>query len=252
MLRHLDALGVEAIVVDAVDGAAMDEAERAALLAPGYACHPGVVGCYMSHVEIYRRMVAEGIAVALVLEDDALLNPAFVPVLRQGLAWTGFDYCFLDCDSINPDGPVYYDAASATSVGGGFTAYRTHAGPATTHAYLVTLEGARRRLDFALPIAAPIDVYAHLPWQPRFFALLSPKGAFVAEASLQSFTSARDHRGGLRLRALRRSPLFYRLRDLLSPELWRRRQRVRQLVRDGVLPERGDWRPLPTGRLLMT
>lgn len=243
---------MHATVIDAVDGAAMPEAERTALLAPGYACHPGVVGCYMSHIAIYRRMAEEGIPLALVLEDDALLNSAFVPALRHGISWTGFDYCFLDCDSINPDGPVYYDASSATPIGHGFTAYRTHAGPATTHAYLVTLECARRRLDFALPIGAPIDVYDHLPWQPRFVALLRPKGAFVAEASLLSFTSARDHRGLLRLRALRRSPLFYRARDLLSPELWRRRLRVQRLVREGVLPSRGRWRPLPTGRLVMT
>jgi GR25 family glycosyltransferase involved in LPS biosynthesis len=252
IMRHLAKVGVEATLVDAIDGAAMSEAERAALVAPGQSFHPGVVGCYMSHITIYRRMVEQSIPLALILEDDALLNPAFVPALRDGIEWTDFDYCFLDCDSINPDGPVYYDATSATPIARGFTAYRTHGGPATLHAYLITLGCARRRLDCALPIIAPIDVYAHLPWRPRFFALLRPKGAFVAEASLRSFTSSRDHRGLVRLRALRRSPLFYRARDLISLELWRRRLRVPQLVRDGVLPAQGAWRPLPTGRLVMT
>lgn len=246
---HLDRLGVAYELLDAVDGRALPEAERRALLAPGVDYPPGVIGCYLSHMELYRRFLATEAPVALALEDDARLNPAFVPVLRQGLARHDFDYCFLDYAAEGEFGPVYYDAADGVEIAPGFTAYTTHAGPATTHAYLITRAAAERRLAHALPIHRPVDQYSPLPYRPHFRALVSPRGAGASEWSLSSeITTARDHRAALSFRTLRRLPGYYALRDALHLERYRLWLGVHALQRAGVLPPGGRWRPLPPGR----
>lgn len=246
---HLDRLGVSYELLDAVDGRAIPEAERRALLAPGVAYPPGVLGCYLSHMELYRRFLATDAPAALALEDDARLNPAFVPALREGLLSHAFDYCFLDYANESEHGPVYYDAADGVPIHPGFTAYTTHVGPATTHAYLITRAAAERRLAHALPIHRPVDQYSPLPYRPHFRALVAPPGAGASEWSLTSeIVDSRDHRAGLSWRALRRFPGYYALRNALNIERYRLWLGVHALQRAGVLPAEGRWRPLPQGR----
>ena len=47
----------------------------------------GELGCYLSHVAVMRALLASEYRFALVLEDDVLLTPALVPVLRGLLAY---------------------------------------------------------------------------------------------------------------------------------------------------------------------
>ncbi|WP_372620652.1 glycosyltransferase family 25 protein [Falsiroseomonas sp.] len=245
---HLSNLGIDAEFADAVDGELLSPDERRAIQAAGTDFHPGVVGCYLSHMAVYRRIVAKGLPVALVLEDDARLNPRFARLLRSAPHKLDFDYCFLDCDNRNPDGAVYYNHADGIEVLPGYTAYATHGGPATLHAYLITAKAAATRLEHEFPITQPVDVYSTLPYRPLFRAIVSPRAAGVGEESMRSFTSVRDHYGQLQLRWLRRMPGFYELRSALSGELRALRDQVPELVRQGRLPAGGDWRPLPAGR----
>ena len=46
----------------------------------------GELGCYLSHVAVMRALLASPHRAALVLEDDVLLTPALVPVLRGLMA----------------------------------------------------------------------------------------------------------------------------------------------------------------------
>ena len=81
---RLSQAGVRAERVSAVDGIALSPSARRAavarfraLLARGRLYTPGQIGCALSHHAIYRRMVAEGIPAALILEDDVLPLPGF-------------------------------------------------------------------------------------------------------------------------------------------------------------------------------
>jgi len=250
--QQLEGIGVDFVMTDAVDGAAIAPEARRAMLAPGIDYPPGVVGCYLSHTNIYRRMVGDDVPVALVLEDDAVLSAAFVPVLQDGLRSADFDYCFLDYGSTNEQGDIYYDLDRPVPIHPDFTAYRLDSGPATTHAYLITKAAAAARLTHELPIRRPIDIYTTLPYAPRFTALVGRKAAWASETSLRSYISDRDQpASAVRFRFLRTSMLFYRARDLLSSDMLRRRLRVASLVRSGALPRDGRWRPLPPGRPLL-
>lgn len=248
IVAHLQALNVAYELVDAVDGQTIPPDQRKAMQAQDVDYHPGVLGCYLSHMEVYRRFLAADAPVALVLEDDARLNPAFAPALREGLKSLDFDYCLLDFQEFNEDGHVFYNRRDRIEIFPGFMACATHEGPGSTHAYLITREAAVRRLDHELPIARPVDIYSTLPYRPRFRALVPRRGAGVSEDSLRSFTSGRDHAGRLSFRKLRQVPGYYELKDAVNPRFWRLRREAARLARQGALPAGGQWRPLPTGR----
>lgn len=246
---HLDALGVQHRIVEAVDGRAMPEAERAALLAPGQNYQAGVVGCYLSHLAVYQAVVDEQLPVALVLEDDARLSAKVLPLLQAGVPRPDFDYCWLDSDPHNDRGPVFYDRDAAVELAPGIRAHRLSAGPQTLHAYLISQEGARKRLGEAFPIVKPIDLYDHLSYPIRFSAIVKPKLAWVSEDSLTSFTSERrDDPGALSFASLRRGAWFYAVRDVIRMRGLRARRLVSRLVDSGQLPAGRRWAALPAGR----
>ncbi|WP_416776576.1 glycosyltransferase family 25 protein [Xenorhabdus budapestensis] len=43
----------------------------------------GEVGCSMSHINVYKRMIDSSIPVALVLEDDVLFNESLITILSS-------------------------------------------------------------------------------------------------------------------------------------------------------------------------
>lgn len=250
--RHLEQLGVEYRLVDAVDGRALAPEYVASIVKPGITMHPGAVGCYLSHLHIYEAMRDGAIELACVLEDDAHLDPRIVRLLREGCDAGSFDYCFLDSDDHNELGPVYYDAGAGVRLNGDFTAHALSAGPQTTHAYLITRAAALKRLEHAYPLTHAIDRYTHLPYPIRFSSLVNPKGAWVSAHSLASFTSAKNESAEkLSLRFLRRWPWFYRLRDLVRMKDLRRNLHAKSLVRQGLLPKGPKWRALPSGREIL-
>lgn len=246
----LDRLGLAYEFVDGVDGRAMPEEERRALFAPGAADvfhNPGIVGCYLAHLKVYRLMVERRVPVALVIEDDAALRPAIVPLLRQGLSWSGFDYCILSHVGDNEEGPTFYDPDTRREIFPGVATCETHGAPAGTAAYLITLPAAEKRLEHAFPIHKPIDIYTALPYRPHFRI---PVGAFLAglaETAMRSGTSPRDDLGRLSFRRLRRLPGYYEVRDALNRDRLLLRLGVHALVRKGVLPKGRRWRPIPGG-----
>jgi GR25 family glycosyltransferase involved in LPS biosynthesis len=248
--RHLDSLGLVYTLVDAVDGRELASEDLATLDVSGDVWPLGQIGCYASHLNIYKAIIEQRLPLALILEDDARLNRKIAPLLRAGFNSAEFDYLFLDCEVHNDKGPVFFDASRPSDLGCGFTSFPLSAGPQATHALVITLDAAKRRLACGLPMRAPIDIYSHLPQRFRFAVMLRPKGAYLSEDSLVSFaSSSRDMRTARpRFTRLRRLPMVMALRDLVSPRYWRSGRVARKWVRDGRLPAGGQWRPLPAGR----
>lgn len=243
----LQRLGLSFELVEGVDGSAIPEAERRALLADGINYHPGVIGCYLAHLRAYRLMAERRIALALILEDDAILRSPIVPLLRQGLSWSDFDYCLLTHVGDNETGPTFYDLDTRQDIAEGVRTYRTHGAPAGLAAYFMSLASAERRLFHGLPIKRPIDIYSELPYRPHFRIVVGTFLAGIGETALRSSTSLRDDSGRLSFRGLRRLPGYYALRDLLSVDHWKLRLGTHALQRVGVLPAGRRWRPIPPG-----
>lgn len=79
---QLDHLGLAYEIFSAVRGRDLSPEERASSLDEtghlrneGRLPTPGELGCALSHIGIYRLIQERGISHALVLEDDAWLNP---------------------------------------------------------------------------------------------------------------------------------------------------------------------------------
>jgi len=76
----LKAIGLEFEFFDAVDGRSLDHKSYVAPDAP-WELLPGEVGCYLSHLGVWRKVVNERVEVSLVLEDDALFDASALLVI---------------------------------------------------------------------------------------------------------------------------------------------------------------------------
>jgi glycosyl transferase family 25 len=91
---HLHELGLPFELIEAVDGRNLTPEDLAAVYGAERAITcirrelaPGEVGCCLSHLKLYRRMVDENIDEALILEDDVMIQPDFFEIINRK---TGF------------------------------------------------------------------------------------------------------------------------------------------------------------------
>ena len=75
--------------VDAVDGRALTEHQKSLAdltLAEellGHTLVPGEIGCALSHIGIYEKMVQENIPSCIILEDDMIFDPQFKSIIQK-------------------------------------------------------------------------------------------------------------------------------------------------------------------------
>lgn len=164
---QLKRLGVEYERFPAVYGKALSEEEIATLADDewarrlnGRSLSRGEVGCALSHIQVYEKMVREGIPIALVLEDDAYPMPPLKPVLRaieEQISGESSTVILLGEGGGRRDAsrkriflPVSVYALDAIVTG------------ARTHAYVVTLGAARRLATFLRPVVMPADDWGRM------------------------------------------------------------------------------------------
>ncbi|MDR1683985.1 MAG: glycosyltransferase family 25 protein [Elusimicrobiota bacterium] len=95
----------DAEIFEAVYGAALSEGELAACVDDAQNCglSKGEIGCSLSHMGIYQKIISQNLPRALVLEDDVILRP-FLPDILKDIEQ--FD---------NPDIPAVYLLSRVTS-----------------------------------------------------------------------------------------------------------------------------------------
>lgn len=89
ILSQCHAIGLQATLVEAVDGRNLSPEELAACYdakragAAGRELSRPEIGCALSHLKIYRKILDDNLPGALILEDDAQLGAALPEVLRE-------------------------------------------------------------------------------------------------------------------------------------------------------------------------
>jgi glycosyl transferase family 25 len=79
MDEQLEHVGLSHEFVDGVDGRALSTTKRAALVDEATVARvpqwltPELIGCALSHLRVYERVIASGDEIGLVLEDDVRL-----------------------------------------------------------------------------------------------------------------------------------------------------------------------------------
>lgn len=89
MQVRLDVLGIDYIRIAATDGAHLTDEEFLHHTVENRYYKPirrGEVGCYLSHLKVLQAFMDSDACYALVLEDDCLFDPDFVPTLQAALA----------------------------------------------------------------------------------------------------------------------------------------------------------------------
>lgn len=158
----LDALGLDWEIFNAVDGRLLDD--RA--LAKAYDADGarsayremsrGEVACALSHLGVYRKMLDDGAAHALILEDDALPRSDLPRVLDALAA------------AIRADEPEVvllthvdkYTAWGSQPLGGPTRLVRRYHEWWRAHGYLVTRAAAQRMLESLQPVRSAADQWS--------------------------------------------------------------------------------------------
>jgi glycosyl transferase family 25 len=168
ILSQLSKTGIHYELIGAVDGRDLDLTDARLFdqvaVRTDTTLDPSCFGCALSHLEIYRKVLDEGLDEAFILEDDVEL-PVDVGALLEAVAphMKGAEVVLLNFHTVGKT----YEACRVTKAGsiplpasrllvqavdGGF--------PGSTGAYLITREACERMMKAALPVRTQPDDWA--------------------------------------------------------------------------------------------
>lgn len=164
---NLDALGLSYTFLDAVAGEALSDAEVAQAYDRGSALTRfkrelarQEIGCYLSHIAVWRRIAREAVPVAVVLEDDAVCAPSLVDLLAAlGDGPHGAVMLKL-CDPRRRG-----RRRTVATLAGGFRLTRPAILPPLTVGYVLTRDAARRLTSGSRRFARPVDIDLKHWWE---------------------------------------------------------------------------------------
>ena len=164
--NRLDAAGVSYEVIDAVDGSALDLDSLSHRINRdeyrikyGYELTPGIIGCYLSHYNLWQRIVNERIDCALVMEDDAIWDEDFFEVVlslqKTNWYWEMINLSMPRCKVER----VLYDINEK------YRLVSHKRGARMTAAYIIRRSAAEKLLSYCYEIRAPIDIQGYEDWK---------------------------------------------------------------------------------------
>jgi glycosyl transferase, family 25 len=154
--------GLQCERVEGVNGSRLSAEEVRRVADPGCQtlCTTGVVGCALSHMACWRRVVERGLPMALILEDDVSLVPDFRDTMARALASVPNDWhvLVLGCFACHPviQNTINFFGKRTQMFNNGVVRELRHFGG--THAYLVSQAGAQFLLERAPKVKYHIDI----------------------------------------------------------------------------------------------
>lgn len=200
---QFQALGLQALRHEAVAGDRLQAAEGAGLYSPELnrrqyhkPLRPGEIGCYASHMALWRRLAASGERMMAIFEDDVALDPALPEVLDRVAALD------LPWDVIKLYGRTHEQVHQRLPCGPGLSLVRYQRVPSHTCAYLLSRRGAHKLLATRRPFGRPVDIDLRHWWENDLALFgLQPYPVRLAEAlSRQSCIDTRRGCAGLGMR----------------------------------------------------
>ena len=232
MRARLDKLGADYEIVDAIDGATLTAADYGDRLRQdkfrrkfGVDMVPGQIGCYLSHYNLWQRMVDERIPSALILEDDSDWDDDLEAVAE-------------DIDNLDWAWAVVLlsgrkDAAGGRVlqlVGDNRRLMLSDRREKTTAGYMVSQWGAALLLEYCREITAPIDISFAEWWRSQIpFYVVSPPPVWQIES--ESTIQYKKHK--------KRAPMH----DRIIASLWRKYDRLHckwSYLQTSAQKERGE------------
>lgn len=162
---QLDSLGMPFERISAVDGTKLTEAEKAcfdqdkAKKRYHYDLTWGEIGCYLSHIRCWQRIVDEQLDYAIVLEDDQKLTPDFAKV-HDVLAKLERNWSFIKLG--NPFKPRKETELEKKL---GFSLVSYDKPPSGAGAQVISYEAAKKLLAARSTFFRPVDVDFQWHWE---------------------------------------------------------------------------------------
>lgn len=170
--------------IEAINGWALPETEisgvydaRANLNQGKYPLVPAEIGCYLSHIEAWRR-IAEGDAPGgFIFEDDFVTNEHLADVLSR-LGEDQGDWDMVKLFSLDPSPPVL----SRRTLGLGHDIVIPYRVPTCLLGYGLRREAAHQLLDKAIPFFRPVDEDQKYFWETGLkVALVTPPPLLIGD-----------------------------------------------------------------------
>lgn len=163
--KRLNGLGLNFEFIDAVYGKELSEAEIKNVDYDFYKKYNSKkltlaeVGCAMSHIKIYEKIVNENLSGAIILEDDAIISQHFKEIVFNAInkSSPNCELLFIDHGKVKSYPfkktlPENYKLAKYRSPSKNSKRCIIYA-----TAYFLSLNGAKKLLDYAYPIRMPAD-----------------------------------------------------------------------------------------------
>jgi glycosyl transferase, family 25 len=160
MEKQFNKLNIPYEIFEAVKGADVSEQDIAQYYdmdyynsRPGYFT-PGAVGCTLSHYFIYKKMVEEKIPVAVILEDDMILNSQFAELTATVAKQIRHDeVVLLFYQSYEK---ILLSSPASVALTGKYQLYQVvnTALLRSTGGYMITYEGAKSMLEKSMPFSS--------------------------------------------------------------------------------------------------
>ena len=159
MLEQLAGVGLAPEFFPAIDGRALNR-EAMPELCEARELSDGEVGCYLSHLGVWREIARRGLDCALVLEDDVLLGSA-LPSLLAHLK----PAMLRNIDVVRLSSLMRQVGKPLEPLIEGFSLLLPTKSPSGLQGYVVTARGARRLIKaFSVPCMA-VDTAVDGAWQ---------------------------------------------------------------------------------------
>jgi len=152
--------------IDAVDGRRMTDAQVAALYSPSLnqkqsyqPLTPGEIGCYASHVAVWRGLLDSDERSVAIFEDDVTLQQGLPDVLRA------VETLETDWGMLKLMGRRREKTAEACPWIPGFRLIRYRRVPSLCCAYVINRSGAQKVLSAHVPFGRPVDIDMRYWWE---------------------------------------------------------------------------------------
>src|SRR5215468_1751075 len=150
-------------IVKAVDGRDLDLTDVKVVdpvFAAANVAHPGVVGCALSHLKVYQRILDDCLEVACILEDDVVL-PTDLGVLTDAITphMTGAEVVLLNFQSYRSYEPCRITKAGAVELPSSrlLVHFADEHQALGTGSYLITRQACARMVKTLLPARTVAD-----------------------------------------------------------------------------------------------
>lgn len=170
MKTHLERLGIDYEFFEAIDGEALTEEDIERCESGAFPPWPSFnarhlsrseIGCLLSHLAIYRKIIDENMEWACILEDDAVPGKhagELIKALPDHLACSRYELLLLGHFGCYGDSRLGAECVPAGDFTlGGYRLAKAVEQPFGTHAYIIRRSAADKLLRQAYPLRMPMD-----------------------------------------------------------------------------------------------